>query len=268
MAKFCVAFYKNQYCDIDDIFYYVGLDDVEVCDIAFDFFGKTKKEIIENDECLDKILQYRKSSDLSDALGEAYCMKIINKDEDLLKDCEAYDWKEVVDGEDKDKFLRHIYDSEDEDVIDGFFERLGYFTLPITTSVSSTGLITFVLPIGLKERKHLKEDIENICEGYGYYEIVVFRLDDKKIFETDGRYYYKGDIDDDQEELNYYYQGELKSYYKEELGLGDNDIDYILESIINCHDVDELFIVNDNDTIKAIKNNKFKKYKLIEQAAD
>lgn len=263
MTKYGIAFIKTDSCEEDDGIY-------DICGLTYDFFGKTQKEIIENDECLNKILQYRKHPDLSDVLGEAYCMKIINKDEDLLKYCEIYDWKEVVNGEDRDKFLRHIYDSEDEDVIDGFFERLGYFAMTITTSASCNGLITFVLPIESKEREHLKENLENIYNGYGYYEIYVCELDDEKIFEKDGRYYYKGDIEDNIVEGSYYYQGELKSYYKEELGLGDDDIDYILESTINYPDMDELFVVNDcNGYFKdAIKNNKFKKYKLIEQAAE
>ena len=41
-------------------------------------------------------------------------MKIINKDEDLLEDYDAYGWKEVVDDVDRDNFLWYVYDSEDD----------------------------------------------------------------------------------------------------------------------------------------------------------
>lgn len=46
MTKYGIAFIKTNYCEIDDIYYYVGLDGDDIygkCSIALDFFWKNQK---------------------------------------------------------------------------------------------------------------------------------------------------------------------------------------------------------------------------------
>lgn len=45
MTKYGIAFFKTNYCEIDDIYYYVGLDGDDIygkCSIALDFLEKPK----------------------------------------------------------------------------------------------------------------------------------------------------------------------------------------------------------------------------------
>lgn len=234
MARYCVTFETPEYIEMEDAYWAIGLDPETV----FSFYEESPKKIIENNNDLNQILKSRK---LSDVLGKSYCMKIINKDEDLQEDCDAYGWREVVDDVDRDNFLWYVYDSEDEEVIDDFFERLGYFTM----TAGYSGWSTFVIPLELKKREHLKEDVGNIYDGYGCYEASVWELNDKN-------------VKDDCEVTSF--------YYSRKLSLGDDDVDNVLDMAGIDPGANKIYVESNDNTNDGYSS--FKKYKLVDFEAD
>lgn len=235
MAKFCVAFETAECIEKAEAFWAVGLDSDKF--ESFDFYKESPKQIIENNRDMNLILGDKK---LSDELGETYCMKIINKDEDLLKDCETYGWEEVVNDVDRDKFLRDISDLEDEYVINGFFEQLGYFIMTVT---GNGGWYTLIISLELREKEHLKEDIGNIYNNFrGCYEVSITKVINKRTKEA-------------KDSADLYYTREP---------LCDKDV----ENVLNMKGFDlkaNKFCVESNEITNNCKAN-FKKYRLASYA--
>lgn len=236
MTKYCITFEDDDDTYSREEYYYAaGL----IPDEVFEFFNAEPSDVIKCEGYITKILGVKT---LYQILGEKFCSEVVEEDEDLKDDVDKYGLGEVVNNP-SDHYGFRSQLCRDRGRVREFFRKLGMFAADIR---SYNRVTTFVLPLRIKHKPHLKEDLENIVGRIHFYYIYVYKLNNRNV---------KEDLE------------RAMLYYSRDYLLDDSDVDYIASNSLGINtDLDdgENIFIEDNDYVGFDLN----KYKLVRFVPD
>lgn len=206
---------------------------------VFEFPDTEPSYIIKCEEDLAKILG---TKTLYQVLGERFCSEVVEENDDLKADVDNYGLEEVVNNP-SDRYGFRSQLCKDRSRVREVFRKLGMFAVDVR---SYNNITTFVLPLRIKLRHHLKEDLENIVSRAHFYYVYIYKLNNKNV---------KEDLE------------RAMLHYSRTYPLHDGDIDYIVSSSLGVNtDLDdgENIFIEDND----YADFDLKKYKLVRFVPD
>lgn len=236
MTNYCITFEDDDDTYSREEYYYAaGL----ISDEVFEFVNTEPSDVIKCEEDLAKILGVKT---LYQILGEKFCSEVVEEDEDLKADVDKYGLEEVVNNP-SDHYGFRSQICKDRSRIREVFRKLGIFAADVR---SYNNVTTFILPLRLKNKPHLKEDLENIVSRAHFYYVYIYKLNSKNV----------------KENLEC-----ATLYYSRKFPIDDNDIERILS-----HSLSMGLDYGDGDTIFVEENIytdfDLNKYKLVRFVPD
>ena len=173
MANYCITFEDDDDTYSREEYYYAaGLIPNEV----FEFPDTEPSYIIKCEEDLAKILG---TKTLYQVLGERFCSEVVEEDEELKTDVDNCGLEEVVNNP-SDHYGFRSQLCKDRSRVREVFRKLGIFAADVR---SYNNVTTFILPLRLKNKPHLKEDLENIVSRAHFYYVYIYKLNSKNVKE-------------------------------------------------------------------------------------
>ena len=236
MTNYCITFEDDDDTYSREEYYYAaGL----IPDEVFEFCDTEPSYVIKCEESLTKILGVKT---LYQVLGERFCSEVVEENEYLKAKVDMYGLEEVVNTPDDHHGFRSQL-CKDRSRVREVFRRLGMFAADVR---SYNNVTTFMLPLSVKHKIHLKEDLENIVRRAHFYYVYIYRLNSKNV---------KEDLE------------RATLYYSRKFPLDDGNIDYIVSHSLgidtDLEDGENIF-VEDND----YADFDLKKYKLVRFVPD
>lgn len=190
MTNYCISFEEASNLNRGTYFYAAGLYPDEVFELH-----ESCLNCITDEESFTKILGMES---LYLVLGDKLCSEIVEENEQLKSYVDEYGLEEVVNSP-SDRYGFRFQLCRKEQRINELLKRLGLFAIEIFSYSDSA--TTFLLPLKLKNKEHLKEDLETIVRKTNFYQVYVHSFNYQNIKEKTylaGVYYNRGhELNDD-----------------------------------------------------------------------